>query len=578
MYTDEKTTQIVLAMLKAFDIRNIVVSPGMRNCGFAASVQSDPFFQVYSVIDERSAAYFATGMSFETGRPVVIACTGATASRNYLPGLTEAYYRHLPVIALTFGHEYADAYSLTPQYTDRRVSQNDIKLCSISLPKVIDDASRRSCELELNAALIKSLYGRRGPVHIEVLYLGRNFNVTELPRVNKVEYSSVYDVMNADVFSSILSELNKKRVGVFIGSHEKMDESLTEAISAFACKYHAPVFVDHTSNYHGRHKVLIGQICDVLHTENGPDVIIDLGSICGQYSCSSLFKHAVVWRIGEFAQRAGVLKRVFDCSEEFFFRTAAGLSGGKTVNYHEEIKKELSTFQLGEIPFSGAFVARIYSKKIPAGAVFHASILNALRTANFFRFAGRVDVNCNVGGFGIDGAVSSMVGQSVASADKLIFGQVGDLAFFYDMNALGIRHISGNLRILVVNNGLGAEFRINSWLDDKLGKDGIEPYIAARGHNCSVEHWARSCGFAYMKASSREEFLSQIEDFCHPDIHHFDKPVIFEVFTTGDDEAQAIQLVTGQSEKRTCPKSIRLLSCLIPDKRKRHEFRRRHSR
>ena len=52
-------------------------------------------------MDERSAAYIACGMAEESGEPVVLSCTGATASRNYMPGLTEAFYRKLPVLAIT---------------------------------------------------------------------------------------------------------------------------------------------------------------------------------------------------------------------------------------------------------------------------------------------------------------------------------------------------------------------------------------------------------------------------------------------------------------------------------------------
>ena len=41
--------------------------------------------------------YMACGMAVESGEPVALSCTQATASRNYLSGLTEAYYRKIPV-------------------------------------------------------------------------------------------------------------------------------------------------------------------------------------------------------------------------------------------------------------------------------------------------------------------------------------------------------------------------------------------------------------------------------------------------------------------------------------------------
>ena len=85
-YTAEKNIQILLGLLKAHGIKKIIVSPGTTNVSFVASMQYDPYFEIYSAADERSAAYIACGMAEESGEPVVITCTGATASRNYVSG------------------------------------------------------------------------------------------------------------------------------------------------------------------------------------------------------------------------------------------------------------------------------------------------------------------------------------------------------------------------------------------------------------------------------------------------------------------------------------------------------------
>ena len=95
-YTDEKNTQIVLGLLKAHGIRKVVASPGTTNIRLVASMQQDEWFEMYSSVDERSAAYIACGLAAQSGEPVVLSCTGATASRNYMPGLTEALYLLLP--------------------------------------------------------------------------------------------------------------------------------------------------------------------------------------------------------------------------------------------------------------------------------------------------------------------------------------------------------------------------------------------------------------------------------------------------------------------------------------------------
>ena len=121
-YTSEKGTQILIALLKAFGIKKVIASPGTTNMAFVGSVQNDPWFEMYSSVDERSAAYMACGMAAESGEPVVITCTGATASRNYMPGMTEAYYRKLPVIAVTYNAGIDKKHHLIAQQIDRAVT------------------------------------------------------------------------------------------------------------------------------------------------------------------------------------------------------------------------------------------------------------------------------------------------------------------------------------------------------------------------------------------------------------------------------------------------------------------------
>ena len=98
-YTVERNIQIVLSLMKAHGVKKVITSPGATDVSIVASMQQAPYFELYSSIDERSAAYMACGMAAESGEPVALTCTGATSSRNYMPGMTEAYsdtYRYWP--------------------------------------------------------------------------------------------------------------------------------------------------------------------------------------------------------------------------------------------------------------------------------------------------------------------------------------------------------------------------------------------------------------------------------------------------------------------------------------------------
>lgn len=145
-YTDEQNIQIVLALLKAHKIRKIVASPGTTNMTLVASMQQDSYFEMYSSVDERSAAYMACGLAAESGEPVVLSCTGATASRNYMPGLTEAYYRKLPILAITSTQDTSKIGHNIAQVIDRRVLPNDIAKLSVDIPTIRDDDDVWNCE------------------------------------------------------------------------------------------------------------------------------------------------------------------------------------------------------------------------------------------------------------------------------------------------------------------------------------------------------------------------------------------------------------------------------------------------
>lgn len=154
----------------------------------------------------------------------------------------------------------------------------------------------------------------------------------------------------------------------------------------------------------------------------------------------------------------------------------------------------------------------------------------------------------NVGGFGIDGDISSLIGASLANPQKLYYCILGDLAFFYDMNVLGNHHIRNNIRILLINNGRGTEFRNYRHQGSVFGED-ADKYIAAAGHfgNKSpelVKHYAQNLGFQYLSANNKEEFNNNINIFIAPYTNKKeDKPIILEVFTNSDDESDALKKI-----------------------------------
>lgn len=545
-YTDEVNVQILIALLKAHGIKKVIASPGTANVTFVRSIQKDNYFEVYSSVDERSAAYMACGWAGESSEPVVLTCTGATASRNYLPGLTEAYYRKLPILAITATQEVSRVGHLIPQVIDRSIMPNDAVRHSVHLPLVKDDNDRWSCEIKVNNALLELKRNGGRPVHINLTMDYKfSFKTTELPDVRVIKRITTR--------SNDYPHLPDGKIAVLIGSHGKMTNNQIKAIDRFCESNNAVVFCDHTSGYKGKYCVIHSLSSsqrfsdfDVLR----PDVLIHIGEITGDYSANKIVGKQI-WRVsedGELRDTYGKLQYVFEMSEQTFFeyysKDTTNTDG--YLNECEAYLKELND-KVPEMPFSNLWIAKKIHNLIPENSTVHFGILNSLRSWNFFNLPNNVESNSNVGGFGIDGCVSSLIGASLANKDKFYFGIVGDLAFFYDMNSLGNRHGGNNLRILLVNNGKGTEFKNFNNVASQFGKESDE-FIAAGGHfgnksRTLVKNYCESLGFVYLSASNKDEFEQVYEKFITNQI--LANPILFEVFTNDEDESEALKLITS---------------------------------
>lgn len=167
-YSSEENVLELIALMKAHGVRKIVASPGTTNITFVGSIQNDPYFEIYSCIDERSAAYIACGLAEESGEAVALSCTGATAARNYPSGLTEAFYRKLPILAITSSQPFGRVGQNFPQFTDRNNQFNDIVSMSVQVPYPYSEEERWSNNVKLNNALLQLKRHGGSPVHINL--------------------------------------------------------------------------------------------------------------------------------------------------------------------------------------------------------------------------------------------------------------------------------------------------------------------------------------------------------------------------------------------------------------------------
>lgn len=556
MFSANHNQRILQALLVEHGVKKFVISPGGTNPAMVMSLQMDDRFELYSCVDERSAAYMACGLSEASGEPVGICCTGATASRNYMSALTEAFYKKIPIVVITCSRPNHNIGHLFPQVTNRSVYPADILVDGEQLQVIKDDSDVKDVEFKVNKGLLALTRNGGGPVHFNVEISTQSCNFESLPSVN---------VIRRVGYESNFPNMPKGRIGLFIGSHKPMDEKLTSLIDEFCEKYNAIVLADYTSGYKGKYFHPYSLIGTQIKRVDGVfdfDLLLHFGEISGDYLTWEFLRAKQVWRInkdGEIRIRFGSLQYVFEMSETYFLSHYNQLIGHKSVTtlIDQHVKEYDRLYSLiPELPLSHIAIAKRLSSEMPKNSVIHFSILNALRSWNFFKMDKSIRTDCNVGGFGIDGCTSTLIGASLADRNKIHYLFSGDLAFFYDLNSLGNRHVSSNIRIVLVNDGKGAEFthfRAANYDEDR------ESFIGAAGHfgNKSVDlikHFSTDLGFEYIQVQTKDDLENCLLRLCDPNLG--EKPLLVEVLLSDKNQSEAWEVLSNLNGAPTAPNTL----------------------
>lgn len=551
MYSIARNVPIVIALLKAHGINQLVLSPGGTNAAFVRGVQDDPFFNCFSIVDERSALYFAIGIYLSTGKPVTVCCTSAQATRNYIPGLTEAYYKHVPILAITFSKHPQYTYQEYMQAPDQTSLPNDAVRKTYSLPYVSNEHDRMHCERLVNEAILDLTHIVPAPIQLNVPMLDTELSQDdkpELPAVKVIRRYSDTDLRNV--------HFGNKKILIVVGENRGLND---ESIIKFASSTNTAIYVNHLSNMRNGYTVCGNLLLSVINQEifdesYCPDILITIGGQTGDYPLYHKLAESKVayehWRVsekGDVVDTYDHLTRVYECSYDTFF---SSIDGEETMHaYLDKWKETMSLYNTEvDLPLSAAFVAQQLCKIIPDGSYVNFSILNSLRIWNLFEIKNKVNCFCNVGAFGIDGCMSTFLGQSVMVND-LCYMFIGDLSFFYDMNSLGIRHIKNNVRIVLINNNGGVEFKLGGTPEKNAKTD---KYIAAAGHFKTAEGWALTNNFAYYAIRSKDDFFATKESL----LKKTELPCLYEVFIEDKDDSTAYSLLMKANDTRSFTKKV----------------------
>ncbi|WP_264845639.1 2-succinyl-5-enolpyruvyl-6-hydroxy-3-cyclohexene-1-carboxylic-acid synthase [Capnocytophaga catalasegens] len=538
MYPEIPLAQQIVLACKAKNIRHIVLSPGSRNAPLTIGFTTDSFFTCYSIVDERSAGFFALGISQQLSKPVAVVCTSGSAVLNYYPAVSEAFYSNTPLVVISADRP-TDKIDIGDGQTIRQVNvlaNHTIYNANLSEQTNLLKYNEEELNKALNIAFEKQL-----PVHINVPFEEPLYRTTYtlLPFENQTNVREKEKLSEAYIqhFLSDWATATKKMILVGTLKPNSLAQKWVEFLSQDPSVI---VLTETTSNMvHSSHFQMIDtllvpvEVDTFLKEKLRPEMLISFGGMI------------VSKKIKEFL-RENRPKSHYHIDPYVGYDTYFCLTHHfKTdiESFFEQIGEELPIVSSEYKPFWQNFIQNIYQKReaylsnIPysdmavyqaifqsIGQEYQVQISNssAIRYAQLFPSKSSWEVFCNRGTSGIDGSTSTAIGASIINSKPTIF-ITGDLSFFYNSNALWCAYTPTNFRLILINNDGGGIFRI-------LPTDKELPVFESffeTPHGLSAEYLCQMYGWEYTKASDLPTTKMALADFFNPS----QCPKLLEVFT-----------------------------------------------
>ncbi len=548
MYSDKKSVLQLVALLKAHGITQLVLSPGSRNAPLIHSFATDSDFTCYSVVDERSAGFFALGIIQARLQAVAVCCTSGTAALNLGPAVAEAYYQQLPLLVITADRPPAWIGQSDGQTIPQNGMFERMVRRSVQLPEVKDEEEEWHCNRLINEAILAlDNNGVFGPAHINIplsepLF---SFHCKQLPEVRVIRRSKGKFTLPQKEEESYLARFRLVTKKMIIVGQLPPGHGLAESLQKISDEQGVVVLADRLSNMPAGP---FDRFDAMLRTRNEdeedlqelvPELVITLGGHIVSKRLKQFIRKTGVnelWQItpsGEVSDTFQKLTDIIRCDPAAFLQRLAALPTEKNGNrYLESWKNATESIIPPETTYSDLGITGRFLRQLPGGSALHLANSQAVYLTQLLDLPAGVELFCNRGTNGIEGSLSTAVGYAAASG-RLTFLLTGDMSFFYDVNGLWNRHLSPHLRILLNNNGGGGIFHTLPGLNRSEALDG---FVAA-AHTAEARTWAEQRGFRCLTARNAEELQQQLPLFMN---RKGDRPVLLEVFTSMEENGKHI--------------------------------------
>lgn len=505
-YSSKENVNILTALLVAHGVRHAVVCPGSRNAPIVHNLEVCPDIQCHPLTDERSAGFCALGITDATNQPVVVCVTSGSALLNLAPAVAEAYYRHHPLVVVSADRPPQWIDQLDGQTLPQPDALGRFVAKAVTLPEPTDDETRWYCERLVNEALLE----HRAPVHINIAISEPlfDFSCTSLPAVRGMER------IEAEMPNHVLSHIGRmfmlsKRPMLISGQpfNRRLDEMV--------------MLVERDESYVPDLVVYVGlpivskRVRKFLRRSKESWLINETGEV------SDPLMNLTKVMVGDPDMVVDHLHFLLEQDPHPFVQRWQTLAA--------KVDEAVSTF---DAPFSQMLAVRQLEDRLSALPMVYRHYANstAIRLANSFATGA---LWCNRGVNGIEGSLSTAVGQAMAVSPWPLFCVIGDLSFFYDQNALWNNQLPSNLRILLLNNGGGGIFRLLPGLEQSPARDAL----VSAAHHTTAAGICQQYRVGYRTAADRDSLTDGLQWL----VSASDRPLLLEVTTDAAIDEQVMR-------------------------------------
>lgn len=473
----------LVAALQRSGVRHAVVCPGSRSTPLALACADAAGLKVWSLIDERTAGFFALGLARALRAPVAVLCTSGTAGAHFLPAASEAFISGVPLVLLTADRPWELQGFGAPQTMPQAGLFGRFVRAEEALPAPLEgEAARRHLVAVVDKALAR---GAHGPVHFNVPFAeplapvdGARSPVVSLhgPRVIAAQQR-----VDEGALATVREALRHAERGLIVCGPREGGDGFGAAVHALGEALGFPVWAEAASNARYGFDGALGAI-DVLlrHAPTAsalrPEVVLRFGGgltpkVPQAFLDTSQARQFLFCEHGEPVDPAHAAELVLlgDALEAIarLPQGARPAQGGYRAQWHSAQQRARSALEAAgagaaqlEAALTEPEAARLVVRGLPPGANLMASSSMPIRDLDAFAVEprGRLRVFANRGVNGIDGVLSTALGVAAGSeAPTAVL--IGDLATQHDVGGLlAARTLGLSLTVVVINNDGGGIF------------------------------------------------------------------------------------------------------------------------